>query len=71
MAHYRLTNGYTVTTSHTGVRRIQSTFEMKNPEGEVVSTVVKEGEEAAIMIRDLFIATALAASFQGMAKAGA
>jgi hypothetical protein len=57
MASYTLTNGYTVRTYPAGVK---TEFETRNPEGEVISTVVIGGQDAAELERDLIVAQRLA-----------
>lgn len=49
---YRLRNGYSVHTAEHGTGVV---FETRNPQGDVISTVVHSAFEAARLVRDLRI----------------
>ncbi|MFE3409422.1 hypothetical protein ACFXMT_14130 [Streptomyces mirabilis] len=57
MANYKLRNGYSVRTAPAPEGRRE--FITSNPEGEVISSVFVNGDDAAGMERDLRVACAL------------
>jgi hypothetical protein len=58
MASYKLTNGYTVTTSDAPGAGTE--FVTKCPAGDTISSVTFYGTDAAELERDLIVATRLA-----------